>query len=69
MDTGRTILCQKDPGKGNAIDNYRPIACLPLMWKLLTGMISNAMYDFMESSGKLPIEKRGCRRKSRRIKD
>ena len=51
MNTGRTILCQKDPGKGNAVDNYRPITCLPLMWKLLTGMISNALYDFMESSG------------------
>ena len=43
MNTGRTILCQKDPGRGNAVDNYRPITCLPLMWKLLTGMISNAL--------------------------
>ena len=39
------------------------------MWKLLTGMISNALYDFMESSGKLPIEQKGCRRKSRGTKD
>ena len=69
MNTGRTILCQKDRGRGNAVDNYRPITCLPLMWKLLTGMISNALYDFMESSGKLPIEQKGCRRKSRETKD
>ena len=69
MNTDRTILCQKDPGKGNAVDNYRPITCLPLMWKLLTGMISNALYDFMESSSKLPIEQKGCRRKSRGTKD
>ena len=69
MNTGRTILCQKDPGKGNAVDNYRPITCLPLMWKLLTGLISNALYDFMESSSKLPIEQKGCRRKSRGTKD
>ena len=69
MNTGRTILCQKDPGRGNAVDNYRPITCLPLMWKLLTGMISNALYDFVESSGKLPIEQKGCKRKSRGIKD
>ena len=33
---GRTVLCQKDRTKGNAVDNYRPISCLPLMWKLLT---------------------------------
>ena len=31
MTTGKTILCQKDPGKGNSVDNYRPISCLPLM--------------------------------------
>ena len=34
MTYGRTVLCQKDPGKGNAAENYRPITCLPLMWKL-----------------------------------
>ena len=31
MTTGKKILCQKDPGKGNAVDNYRQISCLPLM--------------------------------------
>ena len=25
MTTGKTILCQKDPSKGNAVDNYWPI--------------------------------------------
>ena len=29
MTTGKTILCQKDPGKGNAVDSYQPISCLP----------------------------------------
>ena len=28
MTTRKTILCQKDPGKENAVDNYRPISCL-----------------------------------------
>ena len=69
MNEGKTILCQKNPGRGNAIDNYRPITCLPLMLKLLTGMMSNALYDFMENSGKLPNEQKGCRRKSRGTKD
>ena len=31
MTRGRTVLCQKDHSKGNAVDNYRPISCLPLM--------------------------------------
>ena len=45
MTHGHTVLCQKDPQKGNTGDNYRPIACLPLMCKLLTGMIAEEMYD------------------------
>ena len=27
----KTILCQKDPAKASAVDNHRPISCLPLM--------------------------------------
>lgn len=34
MTTWRMVLCHKDPTKGSAVDNYRPISCLPLMWKL-----------------------------------
>ena len=40
MTYGQTVLCQKDLKKGNAAENYCPISCLPLMWKLLTGMIA-----------------------------
>lgn len=66
---GRTVLCQKDPRKGNVVENYRPITCLPLMWKLLTGMIADDMYGYMESENLLPDEQKGCRRKSRGTKD
>ena len=43
MTHGHTVLRQKNPQKGNAADNYRPITCLPLMWKLLTGVIAEEM--------------------------
>ena len=33
MTHGRTVLFQKDPRRGNVAENYRPITCLPLMWK------------------------------------
>ena len=69
MTYGRTVLCQKDSAKGNAVDNFRPITCLPLMWKLLTGIISEEMYCFMESDNLLPEERKGCRRKSKGTKD
>ena len=37
MTTGRTVLCMKDQGKGNAVDNYKPISCLPVMF---SGMLA-----------------------------
>ena len=53
---GRTVLCQRDKSKGNAVDNYRPFSCLPLMWKLLTSMISDELYNFLEKEKVLPEE-------------
>ena len=64
MTYGRTVLCQKDPAKGNSVENFRP-----LMWKLLTRIISKDMYCFMENENLLPEEQKGCRRKSRGTKD
>ena len=66
---GRTVLCQKDPAKGNSEENFRPITCPLLMWKLLTGIISEDMYCFMENENLLPEEQKGCKRKSRGTKD
>ena len=36
---GKTILIQKDPLKGTTQNNYRPITCLPMMWKILTAQV------------------------------
>ena len=69
MTHGRTVLCQKDPRKGNTADNYRSITCLPLMWKLLTGVIAEEMYNYLEREKILPEEQKGCRRESRGTKD
>ena len=56
MTYGKTYLCQKDQSKGNAVDNYRPISCLPVMWKLLTGVLAGQMYAFLDEYNKLPQE-------------
>lgn len=66
---GRTVLCQKDIGKGTAVDNDRPISCLPIMWKLFTGIMADYLYDFLEEEKLLPEEQKGCRRKTRETKD
>ena len=55
----RTVFCQKNSGKSNAVENYRPMACLPLMWKLLTGVIAEEIYDYLEQGKLLPEEQKG----------
>ncbi len=69
MVKGRTVLLQKDPAKGRAVSNYRPIACLPLMWKLLTGIFAEKIYDHLHTNSLLPDEQKGCRKQSRGTKD
>ena len=69
MTKGKTVLIVKDPQKGNRVDNFRPIACLPLMWKLLTGIFSERIYKHLESNELLVDEQKGCRKKSRGTKD
>lgn len=45
---GRTALCEEDQPKDNAVDNYNPTSCLPLMWILLTVVIAERMHGRKE---------------------
>ena len=54
MALGKTTLCQKDSSRGSAIDNYRPISCLPLIWKLISRTIAESIYNFFNINDKLP---------------
>ena len=65
MTLCKTVLCQKDPSKGNAVDNYRPMSCLPLMWKLITGTTAESIYHFLDVNDKLPVEQKEYKKKSR----
>ena len=38
------------------------------MWKLLTGVIAEEMYNYLEQEKILPEEQKGCKRGSRRTK-
>ena len=44
LTRGRTSMLQKGKSKGHVASNYRPIACLPLMQKLMTGVIADQIY-------------------------
>ena len=48
MAHGRTALCHRDPRKGNSVERYCPVTCLPFIWKLLTEIIAEEMYDYLE---------------------
>ena len=65
LTRGMTSLLQKDKGKDNAVSNYRPITCLSLMWKLLTGVIADQIYAHLDQEKLLPEEQKGCRKGSR----
>ena len=65
LTRGRTSLLQKDKSKGNVANNYRPITCLPLMWKLLTGVIADQIYAHLDQEKLLPEEQKVRRKGSR----
>ena len=65
----RTSLLQKDKSKGNVASNYRPITCLRLMWKLLTGVIADQIYAHLDQEKLLPQEQKECRKGSRGTND
>ena len=60
MTKGRTTLIQKDPNKGTIPNNYRPLTCLPMMWKILTAQIREEIYYSLTSRGLIPDELKGC---------
>ena len=62
-------MLQKDKTKGNAASNYRPITCLPFMWKLSTGVIADQIYPNLDQEKLLPEEQKGCRKSSRGTND
>ena len=43
-----TILIKKDPSKGSQVSNYHLIVSLPIIWKLLTGIMREKLYIHLE---------------------
>lgn len=66
--TGRVILIPKDQNTQDP-KNWRPIACLPTMYKVLTSVIANELYIHCDKNDIIAPEQRGCRRGARGCKD
>ena len=64
MTKGRTVLLIKDKAKGNAVGDYRPITSLPIMWKVLTGIKAEDLYQHLHQGSLLPDEQKGSRKES-----
>ena len=64
MTKGKSTLIQNDPSKGTAPNNYRPITCLPMMWKILTAQIREDIL-LANKSRVFPDEQKGCHKGSR----
>ena len=62
MVWGKTVLIQKDLSKSAILSNYGPILCLPNIWKILTGIISDKMYESLHERGVLTEEQKGCKK-------
>ena len=65
MTKGRTTSIKKGPSRGTATNNYRPITCLPMMWKILTAQIREEIYYSLTSRRLFPGEQKGCCKGSR----
>ena len=62
------VLLAKDRGKGNKVTNFHPIVCLPIIRKLLTGMIVEELHNHLEQAELLPDEQKGCRKEKEKEK-
>ena len=62
---GKTSI---DP-EGSRERKYRSIACLPLMWKLLTSVMVEKVYVHLSEKNVPPDEQKGCRKDLRGTKE
>ena len=60
LTEGNTYLVAKDQNTQDP-KNYRPITCLPTIYKTLTSMLANKTYSYLENFQPLPEEQKGCR--------
>ena len=49
--------------------NYRPVTCLPTMYRLITPVLSRRMQKYIDDENLIPKERKGCYRGSKGCKD
>ena len=49
--------------------NYKPITCLSTMYKILTSIVTERTYNFLDTNNILPSEQKDCKKGSYGCKD
>lgn len=57
---GKTTLIMKDRSKGDDVGNYRRIACINLVWKVLTGTPARKIYTFLAENNLISVKQMRC---------
>ena len=66
---GVTFLIPKNESTENP-NNYRPVTCLPTVYKLITSVINRRMQKYMDDENLIQKkEQKGCYRGSKGCKD
>jgi hypothetical protein len=68
LTAGVIFLIPKNENTENP-KNYRPVTCLPTMFKLITSAISRRMKTYMDDENLIPKEQKGCYRGPKECKD
>ena len=61
-DQRKDHIDPEGPKQITAPNNYRPLTCLPMMWKILTAQIREEIYYLLTSHGLFPGEQKGYRK-------
>lgn len=69
LTKGRMIFSLKDAKQGHATDNYNPISCLPLTWRLPSVGIAKEQHTFFDENNVTDGKKRGQWNRCRCDKD
>jgi len=68
LTNGTTFLLPKTE-ETKVPKNYRPITCLPTTYKILTSILTEKLYEHLETNNLLPTEQKGCKKGSYGCKD
>ena len=64
-----TNLIPKDPKNTQDPAKYRPITCLPTLYKLITPCIAERIYSHCEKNNIIAVQQKGCSREARGCKE